>query len=254
MYKVRIPVLAAVIGCVSLIGAMSAQAAETVTLKAEFSPEKLGAPTNAHGTGTFTNSTGKVPSPITKFELFGPAGLTLNVVGTGECTEKVILETGGKGCPKDSVAGAGGGLGVFELAGTEIQEKFTLNFYRGPDENGKTAFLLYVNAVSPVSVQLALKAQVVAGPAPYGLGLNIEVPLIPTLPEASNASVKEGFITLGATGVTYIKTVKGKKKLEHVKGLVLPKKCPKSGFPVEATFSFEDGSTVPAKTTVPCKK
>jgi len=42
--------------------------------------------------------------------------------------------------------------------------------------------------------------------------------------------------------------------LLHVKGIILPKRCPRGGWPVASTFSFEDGSTVMAKRSIPCPK
>lgn len=250
MSRVRIPVLALIVCCMALFGAGVAQAEETVTIKAKFTPNKLGSPTNVSGEGSFTNTTGKVPSPITRIEIFGPAGLGLNTTGTGTCEAAAIEKSGPSVCPKDSVAGAGGGMGVFELAGSIIEEPFTLSLFRGPNEGGKFVLLIYVEARSPVSVQLVFKAPLIKGASPYGLGFAFEVPLIPTLPEASDASVKDARISIGATGVNY----KKKGKLVKVKGLIEPKKCPKAGFPVESKFSFEDGSTVAAKAAIPCPK
>ena len=54
--------------------------------------------------------------------------------------------------------------------------------------------------------------------------------------------------------VAYYKKIHGKRKLFHVEGIILPKKCPRGGWPVASKFSFEDGSTVLAKRTVPCPK
>lgn len=250
MSRVRIPVLTLLVGAASLLGVASAQAEESVTIKAQFTPNKLGSPTNVSGEGSFTNSTGKVPSPITKIVIAGPAGLGLNTKGTGTCDPAKLASIGPKACPKNSVAGAGGGLGVFELAGSEIQEKFELNLFRGPDRNGKFLLLIYVNAESPVSVQLVFEAPVSTLPKPYGMAFSFEVPLIPTLPEASDASVRNAHISIGATNVAY--KVKG--KLQKVKGLIEPKTCPKGGFPVKSEFSFQNESTVAAKTTIPCPK
>jgi hypothetical protein len=93
---------------------------------------------------------------------------------------------------------------------------------------------------------------VIKGPKPYGLGFSVEVPEIKVLPEASNASAKSAFLTLGAKNVAYYRTVHGKRKLFHVKGIILPKSCPRGGWPVASQFTFEDGSTVMAKRTVAC--
>jgi hypothetical protein len=47
-------------------------------------------------------------------------------------------------------------------------------------------------------------------------------------------------------------TVHGKRTLTRIKGIVLPKRCPRGGWPVASQFSFQDGSTVFAKRTIPC--
>jgi hypothetical protein len=42
--------------------------------------------------------------------------------------------------------------------------------------------------------------------------------------------------------------------LLRVKGIILPKRCPRGGWPVASRLSFEDGQTVMAKSTVPCPR
>jgi hypothetical protein len=230
----------------ALVLASTASAEETVSIKAAFTPDVLGAPTFVSGSALFTNTTGRVPSPLSKVTIIGPAGLGLNLKGTATCTQAILEEKGPQGCPARSVAGSGGGEGVFELAGEVIEEAFTMNLFVGNNKPGHIEVLLYVNAVSPVSVQLVFHAPVVNEPKPYGLGFSFEVPEIKTLPEASNASVKSAHISIGATPA--------EQKQFHVTGITVPKKCPKGGFPDEAIFSFEDGSTVDAKSTIPCPK
>src|ERR1700727_743286 len=191
--------IVAVAVCVLLATAAVALAAESLSVTAAFSPDRLGAPTNVHGTATIHSTNELVPTPIIKTTVVGPAGRGLNVEGVGTC-DPVKLETQlePKACPTDSKAGFGGGTGVLELAKEVIKEHFTLNFFRGPNEDGHLVLLAFLNAISPVSVQLVLKAQVVKEPKPYGLGFTFVVPLIPTLPGASDASAEEIFITLGA--------------------------------------------------------
>ena len=252
MPRVRI-IVAAIAVCALLVVAAVALGAETLTVTAAFSPDKLGAPTNVHGSATIHSTNELVPTPIIKTTVMGPAGLELNVEGVGICnpaTLEATLEP--KACPTDSKAGFGGGTGVLELAKEVIKEHFTLNFFRGPNENGHLVLLAYLNAVTPVSVQLVLKAQVVKEPKPYGLGFTFTVPLIPTLPGASDASAEEIFITLGAPNAAYYKTVHGKRTLFHVKGIIVPKKCPHGGFPYKTEVGFADGTTNIVKGTIPC--
>jgi hypothetical protein len=239
--------------CACLIVATAAWAAQTLEVTASFSPDKLGAPTNVHGTAKIGSTSGPLPSPIAEATVMGPPGLTVDTKGVGICNAVKLEQTLEPSvCPKDSKAGFGGGVGAYELAHEVNEEPFTLNFYRGPNEDGHIVLLAYLNAVSPVSVQLVLKAQVVKEPKPYGLGFTFKVPPIESLPGASNATAKSIFITLGAPNAAYYEQVGGKRKLVHVKGIVVPKTCPKGGFPYETQFTFEDGTSNAVKGTIPC--
>jgi hypothetical protein len=239
----------------SLLFASAAQAEETVKITAAgFSPDKLGVPTNVFGTAVISSSNLPVPSPITHVNVYGPAGVTLDLKGTGVCTAEILENIGPEGCPADSKAGFGGGEGIYELAHEIIEEEFTLDFFLGDNRPGHTELLIYLNGSTPVSIQLVFNAPVITGPKPYGLGFSLNVPIIKVLPEASDASANSSFLTLGAKNVAYFKKVKGRRKLFHVKGIITPKSCPKGGWPVASQFSFQDGSTVTSKSTIPCPK
>jgi hypothetical protein len=236
----------------SLLTPGLARAEETVTItEAGFSPNALGAPTNAFGRAT-SGSTLPVPSPITHVEVLGPAGVTLGLEGTGICNREKLEQLGPQACPSDSKAGFGGGEGVYELAHEIVEEEYTLDFFLSDNQPGHVAMLIFLKGSSPVSIEIVFTATIITGPPPYGLGFSAEVPLIKVLPEASDASAKSAFVTLGAHDVAYYKKVHGKRKLVHVKGIVLPEHCPHGGWPVASRFSFQDGSTVLAKRKVPC--
>jgi hypothetical protein len=250
--RVGIP-LVAMSCCVFLFAAAVAQAEETLRItKAGFSPDKLGVPTNVFGEASIGSTNLPVPSPITHVNVFGPAGVTLNLEGTGVCTAAKLENVGPSACPLDSKAGFGGGVGVYELAKEIITENFTLEFFLGNNRPGHVELLIYLNGSTPVSIQLVFTAKVIQEPKPYGLGFSLNVPLIKTLPEASYASAVSSFLTLGAKNVAYYKTIHGKRKLFHVKGIITPKTCPRGGWPVASQFSFLDGSTVMAKSTIAC--
>jgi len=245
------------VGCALLLGAgaSSAHAEETVTItQAGFSPDALGVPTNVFGRATISSTNLPVPSPITHFDAFGPAGMTLGLEGTGTCTAAILENTGPQACPADSKAGFGEVQGAYEIAHEVIHENATLDFFLSNNHPGHVELLIYLNGSSPVSIQIVFTATVIQGPKPYGLGFSLNVPLIKVLPEASDASAIGGFLTLGAHNVAYYKKVHGKRKLEHVKGIITPKTCPRGGWPVETQISFQDGSTVTAKHAIPCPK
>jgi hypothetical protein len=244
---------AALLCCASMFTA-AAQAEETVSIKASFKPDRLGVPTNVFGSATIGSTTGPVPSPITHVNVLGPAGMGLDLEGSGVCRAEALENIGPKACPVNSIAGFGGGEGIYEIGKEIIHERFTLEFFLGDNRPGHVLLLIYLNGNTPVSIQLVFTAPVVREPKPYGLGFSVNVPLIKVLPEASDASAVSSFLTLGAKNVAYYRKVHGKRRLFHVKGIIVPKKCPKGGFPVASQFSFEDGSTVMTKSTVPCPK
>jgi len=248
-------VLVALACGVSLLAASPAHGAETVTItEARFSPNVLGEATNAFGSATIASTDGPVPSPITHVNVFGPAGVTLNLEGSGTCSEEALKQLGPSACPTDSKAGSGGGEGVYELSHEIITEPYTIEFFLSDNKPGQVALLVFLKGSSPVSIEIVFPATVIHGPPPYGLGFSVDVPLIKVLPEASDASAQTASLMLGAKGATYVKKVHGKKERLHVKGIILPTHCPKGGWPVASQFSFQDGSTVFAKRTIPCPK
>jgi hypothetical protein len=242
------------LACAATLVPASPALAETVQInEAGFSPNVAGAPTNAFGNATIGSSE-PVPSPITHVDVYGPAGLTLNLEGSATCARELLEHLGPSGCPANSKAGTGGGEGAYELAHEIIKEPYTLEFFLTDNQPGHVALVILLKGNSPVEIEVYLTATVITGPPPYGLGFSVEVPLIKVLPEASDASATSASLSLGAHGVTYFKKVHGKRKLEHVKGIILPKHCPQGGWPVASQFTFQDGQTVLAKKTVPCPR
>jgi hypothetical protein len=248
----------ALAGCALVLGAgatSAAQAEETVAItKAGFSPDLLGVPTNVFGAATIGSTNLPLPSPITHINVIGPAGLTLNLKGTGTCTVATLENVGPQACPADSKAGFGGGMGAYEIAKEVIHEEYTVDFFLADNRPGHVELLIYLEGSSPVSIQIVFKAPVIQFPKPYGLGFSLEVPLIKVLPEASDASALSAFFTAGAKNVAYYKKIHGKRKLFHVKGIITPKTCPRGGWPAASEISFEDGSTVKSTVKIPCPK
>ncbi|HEY4429190.1 MAG TPA: hypothetical protein VGN08_13390 [Solirubrobacteraceae bacterium] len=248
-------VAAALSGALLLL-APAARAQETVSItSATFSPDRLGVPTNVFGSATIASTTGPVPSPIRHVNVYGPAGVTLDLQGSAICDRERLERIGPSACPPNSKAGVGGGQGIYMIGKELVEEEYTLDFFLADNRPGHVSLLVFLMGSKPVAVEMVFPpAPVIRGPKPYGLGFSVEVPEIKVLPEASNASAKSAFLTLGAKGVTYYRTVHGRRRLFHVKGIILPPSCPQGGWPVASQFTFEDGSTVMAKRTVPCPR
>jgi hypothetical protein len=101
-------------------------------------------------------------------------------------------------------------------------------------------------------VEFVLVARQVPAPKPYGLGFTVEVPPISTFPGASDASIESAFVTVGGPNIAYYESVRGKRTLVRLKGIVVPKRCPSGGFPAEGTVDFTDGTTLTVNPTIPC--
>jgi hypothetical protein len=248
--RVLLPILLSVVAGLSI--AAVAWAAETLTTEVSLSPDKLGAPTNLSVVAQFHSTTSGVPSPVTKVTAYLPAGMEIDVHGASTCTAAALEATGPEACPARSRVGFGKGTGLLELAKEVIQEPYTLDLFLGPKEDGRLVVLAYVEGRSPASFQIVVAAKEFRAPKPYGIGFTFEVPLIPTLPEASDASIETAYITVGDKNVAYFETVHGRRNLVHVPGIVVPKSCPHGGFPYGALVSFADGSSLTHTGVISC--
>jgi hypothetical protein len=250
-FKARL-LLLALLACGCLLVAAVALADSTLTIQERFTPDRLGAPTNLSMTGKFVSTTGSLPSPIVKFTVYTPAGMRIDARGAGTCAASRLEKLGPAGCPPSSRVGFGGGVGVIQLPKETIREPYTLDFFFAPRHDGHLELLVYASAVAPVLVELVVIAREVPAVKPYGIGFSVEVPLVSTLPGASYASVESVFATIGATNVAYYQTVKGKRRLVHLKGILVPGSCPRGGFPSMGAIDFADGTTLTVNPTIPC--
>lgn len=227
-------------------------AGQRLTFQARFSPDKLGASTNLALSAKLVSGTGGPPAQIKKFVLYAPAGMEIDARGAGTCAAGVLQQSGPSGCPADSRAGFGGGVGVLELPSETIHAPYTLDFFFAPRQDGQLRLLIYASALVPASVEFILVAKQVPAPKPYGLGFSVEVPPISSFPGAADASIESAFVTVGGAHVAYYESVHGKRTLVHLRGLVVPGRCPSGGFPTEGKLDFADGTTLTVNPTIPC--
>jgi hypothetical protein len=240
---------------ITLVGALvvpRAWAGETLSTQLSFDPNALGAPTNVLAVGTLQASAGETPPAVNKVSFYLPAGLELDLRGTGTCDAAALRRFGPNACPADSRVGFGGGTGSVELSKEVVHEPYTLDLFLGGRESGHVLILVYVLAVAPVLLELTLEAKEVPAPKPYGLGFAVEVPPISVLPAASSPTLESVFVTVGDDDVAYPERVHGKRELVHIRGVVEPRSCPRGGFPYEALIFFEGGSSLTSPGTAAC--
>jgi hypothetical protein len=236
----------------ALLGTLAWGAAAGVEVSERFSPDRLGASANLSLTARFSAPPGGAPPPVRKLTVYAPAGMSIDPRGAGVCSQAVLEQRGPVGCPADSRAGFGGGVGVLQLPGETVHESYTLDFFFSSTRPGHLSLLVYASARAPINVELVVIAREVRAPAPYGLGFSVEVPPISTVPGAPLASIESAFASLGAADVAYYKRLRGHLRLVHVRGLVVPRRCPAGGFHSRAAIEFRDGQSLTLDPRVPC--
>jgi len=183
-----------------------------------------------------------------------PAGMnyTTTTLGLAICQPAALIAEGLPGCPANSRLGYGSadvevpfGTG----SGHEIPE---VQAVAGPSPKGNLVVLFYANGLYPVDAQLSFLGEVLPASGRFGSQLDATVPLVTSVPGGPDVSVVSVKSTIGPEHLTYYKHVHGHLVPFHPRGVGVPERCPRGGFPFKAEFAFEDGSHTSASTTVPC--
>jgi hypothetical protein len=240
-------------GCLSLPTVAAAK--QSVQLTATLTPERLGHGTSIGLAIQIEAPAAKVPSPLRQIDLRYPAnfGIALSGLGIETCTAATLEMLGPSGCPPDSVMGHGSAIGEIPFGPEIIREGASVTIVRAEDQSGQIALLLDAEGLSPVKANIVLSGVLLPASAPYGGDLRIDVPLVPSLPEAPDVAVVQLRATIGpAAGLAYTESVHGRAVSYTPKGILLPDRCPRGGFAFAAGVAFEDGSSARGSTTVRC--
>jgi hypothetical protein len=229
-------------------------ASEHATLHASFSPDRLGVPTTITFGFHLATSEGAAPPPLTGLDLRMPAGMnyTTTTLGLAICQPAALQAKGLAGCPPNSRLGYGSALVEVPFgtgAGHEIPEIQALS---GPSPNGNLTVLFYANGLYPVSAQLTFSGEVLPDSGPFGSQLQTNVPLVTSVPGGPDVSIVSVTSTIGPSHLTYYKHLHGRLVPFQPRGVSVPERCPRRGFPFAASFTFQDGGHTNAQTTVPC--
>jgi hypothetical protein len=244
--------LATTVLCVCLPG--TASGLQSVRLHATFTPEQLGHETTVGFAFQITASGNQVPSPLTGIEVSYPVelGFALSELGLATCSRGALEASGPHGCPANSLMGYGTALAEIPIGPLILHETVQVDVFRTTNHDGHLALLIYANGETPVSAQIVFPAVVLPAPAPFGGRLDMRIPLVPSLPGAPDVAVVQFRSTLGSLHLRYHERVHGRVIDYEPKGIPLPNRCPREGFPFAAKFRFMDGSNAVAHTTVPC--
>ena len=159
---------------------------------------------------------------------------------------------GGGGRRQAGEARGTGGLATVYVDGAALPVDAA---YGGPLEHGHPVLNLYVFAVSPISVQIVIKAILVKEPAgsPYGYAFDADIPRIQTTPGNDDASIINFDVKVGAKTTVRVRRHGRTRKVTEYLSYV-PRRCPAGGFRWGGDFAFESGETSSATATTPCPK
>jgi hypothetical protein len=232
------------------------RAAQVVTLNAEFRPDRLGAPTTiGFGINVSSSIPGTVPSPVTDVDLFLPAGMGLatSTLGLAVCQPATLLALGPYGCPANARVGTGSARGKLITEGEVTTERARVYALLGPRLGEDEQVLFYVEAETPVSAELVFSGRLLLSPSRRFSGhLDTSIPLVPAWQAGPDIAVTSFSSTLGPLGLTYYRHIHGRFVPFHPRGIGVPLRCPRGGFPFAARLTFLDGSHVTSHTAVPC--
>ncbi len=235
----------------------SSLAAQSVELDAALTPKRPGQRTTAEFALRIAAPDDGVPPPLVEASVRYPSGLGLALSGLGiETCPRETLETDGVGaCPADSFMGEGSAIAEIQFGPTVVHETARVSLVRTPEEgSGQLAMLFLVDGSGPVAAEPVLTGLLLPAAAPFGGRIDIAVPLVKSLPEAPDVSVVGLRLSIGPRGLTYYERVGREVVAYRPKGLVLPERCPRGGYPFAIELHFLDGSRGSAAAAVPCPR
>ncbi len=234
----------------------AAEAKQTVRLHASLSPEHLGHGTTLGFDVVIRAPRGTVPLPVVGIALRYPNDLGIGLSGLGleTCRQADLEAIGVRACPADSLMGDGSASVEIQVGPAVVHETAALAIVRAPVQNGRFALIFYADGTSPVEAQLSLPAFLLEASHPFGGKVDIQLPLVPSLPESPDVALVHLHALIGPAHLTYYENAHGRRIAYRPKGIQLPKSCPRGGFPFAATLAFSDHTRSTAHDIVPCPR
>jgi hypothetical protein len=237
--RIGVVIVASILIVALFIPAGIATAAVT-TLKASFSGD-LGEGTTVTDEFTFSGTEyGGRPEPLTNVTVHLPGGVGGSQAGFATCEVSTIEMTGIGGCPPGSLAGPKSSIGMLVSFGTEtVAETGTVQAVFGAGET----LNFFVDATSPVSVEVLMTGTYTPDSPPYSHVLNLAVPQIESVPGALHASI---------TALTLAFGTSRNEDGSEVHSVTVPQACPHGGFEWRANIAFDGGANAEATYKSPC--
>ena len=225
-------------------------------LHAALTPERLGRGTTVHIGFRILPRRGEPVSPVMSIVIRYPhgVGLASSELGVESCAPARLQGGGPSACPADSLMGRGSATVQVALNNETLLEQGRVTVVSAPVQNGHLALLYFVSGDLPVLARLVLPGLVLPTTRPFGGLLETTVPPVLSVPEGPNVALTQMQTTLGPSGLIYDERRGGKTVFFRPEGILLPRSCPRHGFPFSVRLNFEDGATSTARTAVPCPR
>ncbi|HTA97911.1 MAG TPA: hypothetical protein VK730_09750 [Solirubrobacteraceae bacterium] len=248
----------AVTACTLTAGAIvttsQAKAAPSVRLAASFSPERLGKGTTIQIGFHVAYSSGEAPLAATAIQFFLPPGLGIgsSELGLQNCQPAQLELLGRAGCPSNSLMGHGSAMTAVPFGSSFVTEHTSVTLFSGPLVNSNPQLLFVTVGEYPVIAEVVFSALVLPAGPRFGGVIETKLPLVPSVPYGPDIALLGLQTTIGPAGITYREDVGGRTISFHPRGILLPARCPRGGFPFAVHLSFSDGASAGASAVVAC--
>jgi hypothetical protein len=204
-----------------------------------------------------------VVSPATKIRIMAPAGIdiTSSDLGMATCqlpqasiTNVLAGSAAQTPCPRNSLLGHGTATAMLRFTPSErpILGRANVSLFSGDEVERNPGLMIFVAALNPVATGLAYTGYLFEAERPFGLGMQLLLPLIPSPPFGATVSLGKMRVTIGARDIVYSERRGGRTVRYRPQGLGLPTRCPKGGFPFRVQLEFANGSHRTVTTRVRC--
>ncbi|HTC61085.1 MAG TPA: hypothetical protein VK691_13355 [Solirubrobacteraceae bacterium] len=234
--------------------APAATAAPSVKLAASFSPERLGKGTTIRIGFHVAYPSGEAPLAATAIQFFLPPGLGIatSELGLQNCLPAQLEQLGRAACPPNSLMGHGSATTAVPFGSRFVIEHTGVTLFSGPVQGGDPQLLFVTVGEYPVIAEIVFSALVLPGGPRFGGLIETKLPLVPSVPEGPDVALLGLQTTIGPAGIVYHEDIDGRIVDFRPRGILLPRNCPRGGFPFAVRLSFSDGVGASSGATVPC--
>lgn len=222
---------------------------QTQTLDANVTPARKGKkrkPRNVAlelttATGTTDNSK---PSPSRRAQLLLPRGMRLNPGRFPTCQQATVESNQVGNCPRRSVVGSGTAtIDARPVVGDPVPATVTV-VNCNPTDAPRLCVHLKPETGQPVTMVATIRSAV----APFGRLLDLEIPVLDTVPGSPPATLTQLQMRIRGTNRRRVR-----RRTRTYRFVEAPTSCPRTGWPFQGTFAYEDGTSLTASDSVACR-